>query len=140
MPFPRFLIFQILLMAVFMLTAWLVVQPMYGNSAGILCLVAVGITAIAGIIAYAITRGGVRKRIAAFTQYLMGGMLAKLFIGIITVSIVAIKIRDLALPFVLTYFLSYILFTSFEVYALMRNLRPILKERERDSDEETGDK
>lgn len=138
MPFSRFIIFQLLILAVICGLGWWIVQPLYGQTAAILCLVAAGLAGGAGIVAYLITLRGIEKRVALFMNFLMGGMLAKLFVGIVTVSLVAIKLREFAVPFVLTYFFSYILFTSFEVYALMRNLRPILKERERDSDEETG--
>jgi hypothetical protein len=120
--------------------AWFPIQSSYGQTASILVSVGIALSGISGIIAFLITFSGVKKRVQAFMNYLMGGMLAKLFIGIITVSVVAIKAGDYAMLFVLSYFFAYILFTAFEVFALMRNLRPILKEREHNANEETGDK
>ena len=120
--------------------AWFLINSEYGQTAAILVSVGIGLSGLSGIIAFLITFSGIQKRIRSFMNYVMGGMLAKLFIGIITVSIVAIKAGDYAMLFVLSYFFAYILFTSFEVFALMRNLRPILEERENNANEETGDK
>lgn len=136
----QFIPLQILLMAVAVGAAWFPIQSSYGQTGAILVSVAIGLSGISGIIAFLITYSGIKTKIRSFMNYLMGGMLAKLFIGIITVSVVAIKAGPFSMLFVLAYFFAYILFTSFEVFALMRNLRPILKEREHNANEETGDK
>jgi hypothetical protein len=85
---------------------------------------AVAVSGLSAIIAYAILSNGMATRIQLFTAYIMGGMLAKTAVGLLTVFVVALKFKDFALEYVLSYFFCHILFTAFEVYALMRNLRP----------------
>lgn len=55
-------------------------------------------------------------------------MLLKMMIGVMAVFLV-LKFKDFATPFVLAYFFCYFVFTSLEVYYLMRKLRPIFKKR-----------
>ena len=48
----------------------------------------------------------------------------KLLIGLVAVAIVVLMDRSMVSEFVVSFFLSYFVFTSFEVYSLMRSLRP----------------
>lgn len=47
----------------------------------------------------------------------------KMFLGIISILIVAWKFKEIVTEYVLTYFLCYFIFLAFEVVTLMINLR-----------------
>jgi predicted membrane-bound mannosyltransferase len=97
---------------------------------------AMSLSAVSGIVAYAIVYNGLEKRITLFTTYISGSMLLKMMIGIMGVTIVALKFKEYATPFVLSYFFCYFIFTSLEVYWLMRKLRPISKNGVRETQDE----
>ncbi len=94
------------------------------------------LSATSGIVAYAIVYTGIEKKITLFTSYVTGSMLLKMMIGIMGVTLVALKFKQYATPFVLGYFFCYFIFTSFEVYWLMRKLRPISKNGSRETQDE----
>lgn len=89
---------------------------------------AVGIaTAIAffpTIIAYTLTYSGLDKSTTGFIGLLLTGMFAKMVIGIMAIVVVALRFRPVRDEFVVTYIIAYFLFTGFEVYSLLRKLRP----------------
>lgn len=136
----RFLLFQVALAVVLAIGSWLLIDGWLPAPALTFVFVALGISAAASIAAFVITYNGIEKAIRSFSTYLIGGMVAKLLIGIFSISIVALRFRDFAEVFVLSYFFFYLVFTSFEVFALMRNLRPNLKKAKRDLDEKDASK
>lgn len=99
---------------------------------------AILLSTLSGIISYIIVFGGLDKRIPLFTTYILGSMLAKLMLGLATITIVALKFKPYSTAFVLTYFFCYFIFTGFEVVALMRNLRPFSKKGQRSTHEENA--
>lgn len=99
---------------------------------------AILLSTLSGIISYIIVFGGLDKRIPLFTTYILGSMLAKLMLGLATITIVALKFKPYSTAFVLTYFFCYFIFTGFEVVALMRNLRPFSKIGQRSTHEENA--
>jgi len=132
----RFILFQLGLTLVLAVASWLLIDGWLPAPSLTFVFVALGISGAASIAAFIITFNGLQKAIRSFSTYLIGGMVAKLLIGIFSISIVALRFRDFAEVFVLSYFFFYLVFTSFEVFALMRNLRPNLKKAKRDSNEE----
>lgn len=78
------------------------------------------------LVAYSLTYTGLRQETKGFIGFLMGGMFLKMLIGIVFVVIVALQFPDVKIPYVVSYILCYFAFTGFEVYALMRKLRPNL--------------
>lgn len=102
--------------------------------------IAVALSAVSSMVSYAIVAAGIRIRIQRFMSYIMGGMMMKLFVGIASITVVAWKYKDYASIYVLTYFVSYIIFTAFEVYTLMRNLRPQNQKGSSNSHEDSGHK
>ncbi len=102
--------------------------------------VAVLLSALSTMASYAIVYNGLKIRIQRFMGYIMGGMMMKLAIGILSITIVALKFKESASVYVLTFFGSYIIFTAFEVYTLMRNLRPQNQEGSKNSHEESEHK
>jgi hypothetical protein len=97
---------------------------------------AILLSSVSGVIAYAIVYSAIDTRITLFTAYVSASMILKMMIGIMGVFIVALKFREYAAPFVISYFFCYFIFTGLEVYWLMRKLRPISKERVRESKDE----
>lgn len=97
---------------------------------------AMSLSAGATLVAYAIVYNGLEKKIGLFTTYITGSMLLKMMIGIMGVTLVALKFKEFATPFVLSYFLCYFIFTSLEVFWLMRKLRPISKNGRRTTQDE----
>lgn len=84
---------------------------------------ALGIVLLSTMGSYVIVVNGIKNRINLFTSYVMGGMLIRMFVGLISMTIVALKFKPFASPYVLTYFFLYFIFTAFEVVSLMRTLR-----------------
>ena len=75
------------------------------------------------MVSYLILLRGLKVRIQRFTGSVMGSMMVKMFLGIISITIVALQFREVSTHYVLTYFLCYFIFTAFEVVTLMTNLR-----------------
>ncbi|MCI4670827.1 MAG: hypothetical protein MRZ79_22015 [Bacteroidia bacterium] len=75
------------------------------------------------IVAYSITYSGLEKETTAFIGRLLGGMLVKMLIGVLSIVLVALQFREIRDEYVVSYMISYFVFTGFEVYGLMRKLR-----------------
>jgi hypothetical protein len=105
------------------------------NSMGFV-LGAILLSSVSGVIAYAIVYSAIDTRITLFTAYVSASMILKMMIGIMGVFVVALRYKEHAAPFVLSYFFCYFIFTGLEVYWLMRKLRPISKDRVRESKDE----
>lgn len=84
---------------------------------------AILVSYITGSIAYMITFQGLDKGTRQFSAMLVLGMFSKLLIGLIGVLVVAVEFKPMLKSYVLTYMLTYFVFTAFEVYGLMRKLR-----------------
>lgn len=102
--------------------------------------VALALSGLSTMASYSIVYNGLRIRIQRFMGYIMGGMMMKLAVGILSITIVALKFKESASVYVLTFFGSYIIFTAFEVYTLMRNLRPQNQKGSTNSHEESEHK
>ncbi|MEZ4825987.1 MAG: hypothetical protein R3C61_06795 [Bacteroidia bacterium] len=84
---------------------------------------AILVSFLTGIAAYTLTYNGLQKSTRKFVTFLIMGMLAKMFTGIIIVIVMAVAFRPMIIEYVTSYFLSYFILTAFEVYGLMRKLR-----------------
>lgn len=89
---------------------------------------------IALLLSYASTLGVfivsynvLNKSFKLFMYAILGSMMVKMVLGIFFVIFVGIMYKPHTLAFVGTYFFSYFLFTAFEVWGLLRNLRPFSK-------------
>jgi fructose-specific phosphotransferase system IIC component len=120
---PRFILFSSFLAAILLLLGWLtanywITDASFGAIAGAILL-----TFLTGLMAYVITYIGLDKNIKQFSAMLIMGMFSKLVIGILAVVLVVIEFKSVLKPYVVTYILTYFVFTAFEVYSLMRKLR-----------------
>ncbi|MFN8398069.1 MAG: hypothetical protein U0176_25860 [Bacteroidia bacterium] len=136
MSIIRYSLLSVAIMAVIMLATWLLREQILPPGSTPFALGAIALSSISGIVAYAIVYSGIEKRITLFTAYVSGSMLIKMVIGMLGVFLVALKYKPYAAPFVLSYFFCYFVFTSLEVYWLMRKLRPISKKGVRESQNE----
>ncbi len=107
----------VLILIGYLFSHFLILQRNFA-AVGIATLVAF----IPTFIAYTITLSGIEKETSGFIGRLLGGMLVKMLIGILAIVFVALQFRELRDEFVVSYMISYFVFTGFEVYGLMRNL------------------
>jgi hypothetical protein len=136
MSIPKYAVVSTLIMAVLIGAAFLLRDSLLPAGSLWYVVGAIGLAGISGIAGYAVTYTGIDKRIRLFTAYVTGSMLLKMMIGIMTVMLIALKSKDFAAPFVVSYFFCYFIFTALEVYWLMRKLRPISKNGRRDTQHE----
>ncbi|MEM7654580.1 MAG: hypothetical protein AAF399_00515 [Bacteroidota bacterium] len=128
MRIPQFLLLVSSIALGLILAAWLLVQgaePAYSFPA---ILSAILIACVPTLLAYSLTKPVLDKSQKQFMQMLMTGMMAKMFVGLISIVIVGVRFREIRSEYVVTYIIAYFVFTGFEVYGLMRSLRPISKQ------------
>jgi hypothetical protein len=80
---------------------------------------------LAGItfIAYALVDIGVRRDPEVGIMAIMGSIAVKMIFCMAFVLIYSIKVKEIGLLFMVNFFSLYLLFTAFEIYCLLRNLR-----------------
>ncbi|MFN0204318.1 MAG: hypothetical protein ACKVTZ_22560 [Bacteroidia bacterium] len=89
-------------------------------------LAAVGLAYLSTIIAFIAANMGIENP-KMFWTTLMISLMVKMFVGLISCTIMVFVYKPLALTYICCYFFGYFVFTAFEVYVLMSNLRPISK-------------
>jgi len=89
-----------------------------------LTLAGVAFSGLLTAAAYLMARMGLDKPGAQFLNVLMGAMMLKLLANIAIILVIVLVVKTDLLGLVLTYFFAYFLFTGFEVFALLSNLRP----------------
>jgi len=119
----RFLSFSLLLGAFLVLTAYVAQQFWLPQISFHAMAIAVFISFITTALAYSINYNNLFKGNRSFMSALVLAMGSKMIIGIISVLIAAVQYTDQIKEYVVAYFLSYFIFTAFEVYSLMRKLR-----------------
>lgn len=77
--------------------------------------------------AYLLSQIGLFESVTKFMTFLLGSMFAKMVIGIAIIALVIVFYGEYKKPYIFSYFFSYFIHTSFEVFGLMRNLRPFSK-------------
>jgi uncharacterized membrane protein YiaA len=125
---PQFLLLTIGIALALVLSAWLLIQgvePAYSFPA---IVTAIGIACVPTLLAYSLTKPVLDKSQKQFMNMLFTGMMAKMFIGLISIVIVGVRFREVRSEYVVMYIIAYFVFTGFEVYGLMRSLRPISKQ------------
>lgn len=124
MPIPRFIAIISTVLIVMLLGAWLLLMGIDTYSFGAI-IVASLVSFFPTLLAYSITYRTLEKSTKQFMQMLMTGMLAKMFVGVICIVIVAVRFPEIRNEYVVAYMITYFMLTGFEVYGLMRKLRPI---------------
>ena len=83
-------------------------------------------TIIITILSHAVTSLGLSSK-TELHVYAMGGTAVRLFLSLIFIFIAVFVLKTEIVVFVLNFFILYLVYTSFEIYILLRNLRPDLK-------------
>jgi len=80
---------------------------------------------LAGItyIAYVVVDMGIKRDPEVGVMAIMGSIAVKMIFCMAFVLIYSIKVKGIGLIFMLNFFSLYLLFTVFEIYCLLRNLR-----------------
>ncbi|MEM6764515.1 MAG: hypothetical protein AAF824_04765 [Bacteroidota bacterium] len=122
MSIPRFITIILLLMIILTGMGYLIAQR-YGYEP-LAAVAAISLSGMLAMLAYTLSYKGLEKKeTTTFVAYLLSGMLAKMLVGILTVVFIALEYKEVVSEYVVSFFLSYFVFTSFEVYGLMRKLR-----------------
>lgn len=106
------------------LVAWLVTRFLAPDYSFVAVLIALITSLLTTWVAYSVTYSGLEKNTNQFVALLLTGMLAKMLVGIIAILVVALRFEPVMPEYVVAYFIGYFLFTGFEVYGLIRKLRP----------------
>jgi heme A synthase len=136
MSIVKYTLMSLAILVVLLVSAWLLRDALLPPGSLPWAMGAMSLSAVSAIAAYAIVFNGIEKQIRLFTTYVTGSMLLKMMVGMMAVTLVALKFKEFATPFVLSYFLCYFIFTSLEVFWLMRKLRPISKNGRRTTQDE----
>lgn len=75
------------------------------------------------LVAYIVALLGIRRNPESGILAIMGSIAIKMLFSMAFVLIYSLKHKEKDLVFVLNFFSLYLLFTFFEIYALLRNLR-----------------
>ena len=136
MSIPKYILITLGILAVLLGSAYFLQDALLPPDSLPWVLGAITLSGVSAMIAYMIVYNGLETKIGLFTAYVSGSMLLKMMLGIMGVTLVALKYKEFATPFVLSYFFCYFIFTSLEVYSLMRKLRPISKNGRRTTQDE----
>jgi hypothetical protein len=82
-----------------------------------------GTIAFLTLIAYLLSWIGIRKGAEVSVFTILGGIVMKLLFCMVFVLVYLLKFRVNDIQFVLNFFSLYFLYTAFELYCLLRNLR-----------------
>jgi len=82
-----------------------------------------GIVSGVTLIAYLVADFGLKRNPESGVMMIMGAIAVKMFFLMAFVLIYSLKTQERGIIFVLNFFSLYLLFSLFEIYALLRNLR-----------------
>ena len=124
MKIPQFLTLITFVALGLMAAGYLVVTGLGWPYSANAVLIAILVALLPTLAAYTLTYLGLDKDTTHFVGYLAVGMLGKMLIGILSILLVAVQFEAVRDEYVVTYIIAYFVFTSFEVYGLIRKLRP----------------
>jgi hypothetical protein len=78
---------------------------------------------ISSIAVHAVLTKAGKLKISRFSTFFLGSITAKLFIYIIFITIYVIVDKKTAVPFLVTFLILYFVFTFFETFALLNDLK-----------------
>jgi hypothetical protein len=76
------------------------------------------------LITYLLVTPALTSKIHYLLGRLLAGMMGKMLAGIVGIIAVALTANEQLAPFSIAFLISYFIFTGFEVYGLIRKLRP----------------
>ena len=78
------------------------------------------------LLSHAVTSLGFSSK-SELHVFFMGGTAVRFLLSLVFLAIAVYVLKNETVVFVLNYFILYLVYTSFEIYFLLRNLRPDLK-------------
>lgn len=108
-----------------MVAAWFLLQDDPGPKAAKFSLFAAGITSMTSLFAYLVVYTSLDKNPKMFMSYLFGGIFIKMMTGLTAILVVTWKSKEMAIPFAVTFLVSYLVFTSLEVFFLLKKSREV---------------
>ncbi|GAB4410035.1 MAG: hypothetical protein OHK0039_14140 [Bacteroidia bacterium] len=124
MPISRFILLVTAVALLLLLAAWGMQAVLPGSYSLLAMGCAIAIAYVPTLLAYTLSYMGLDKDTSGFVGFLLTGMLSKMLAGLISVLIVALRFRPVRDEYVVVYIIAYFIFTGFEVYGLIRKLRP----------------
>lgn len=135
MRIPKFIFFQTLILCFLIGVTWIPLKNRFEPYLHGVIILACTIASFISLVAYWIAWSGLSKSPRKFISYVSGVMVFRMFVTIILLSIIFLNWPGIAREFALSYIFSYFIYTAFEVYVLMSNLRPNLKKEDENSGE-----
>ncbi|RMG68399.1 MAG: hypothetical protein D6722_11805 [Bacteroidetes bacterium] len=124
MSIPRFILVLSVVGLLLAGAAFLTVQYLAPAYSLLAVLLATAMAFFPTLLAYSITYMGLDKDTSRFVGFLLTGMLGKMLVGVLAIILVALRFREVRNEFVVAYLIGYFVFSAFEVYGLIRKLRP----------------
>jgi len=115
----RILVFSSLIFAIAYLIFYFAIPQFYINIFPFLLLFFVSISILAHVI---LTKAG-KEKITRFSTFYIGSITVRLFIYTIFLIIYILADRDHAITFLISFLILYFLFTFFETYSLLKDLK-----------------
>lgn len=128
MEVKKFVLVLTIALAVLLLVSYGMLELLDPTRSFLAVAIAVLVSYGTTLIAYVATFSGLDKKTNTFISYMLTGMVAKMFAGLITIVVVALRFPEVRNEYVAAFMLAYMVFTSFEVYGLIRKLRPHSKD------------
>ncbi len=128
MEVKKFVLVLTIAMVVLMASSYGMLELLNPEKSFLAVAIAVLVSYGTTLIAYTATFSGLDKKTNTFISYMLTGMVAKMFAGLITIVVVALRFPEVRNEYVVAFMLAYMVFTSFEVYGLIRKLRPHSKD------------
>ncbi len=128
MEVKKFVLVLTIAMVVLMASSYGMLELLNPEKSFLAVAIAVLVSYGTTLIAYTATFCGLDKKTNTFISYMLTGMVAKMFAGLITIVVVALRSPEVRNEYVVAFMLAYMVFTSFEVYGLIRKLRPHSKD------------
>ncbi len=117
--FIKLLIFATVISVILFLTFFFVLPQFYLNIFPWLILFFLSSNSI---IHYILTKAG-KQRITKFSTFFMASTTAKLFLYLIFIVLYVLLNKENAVVFLITFFILYVLFTFFETFSLLNDLK-----------------
>ena len=97
------------------------------QEAQIYSIAALVLGSLLSLVAYIIVANGLDRNPRGFMTYVMGGMTLKMMVGLACMLAIIFIKREMAMIFIVSFFVAYLIFTSLEIFALLRKNKRLPK-------------
>ncbi len=128
MPVSRFLLLLTALAAIVLGLAYALMVGLEPPRSFPTVAIAVLLAYLGTALAYVVAFPSLDKKTNTFVAAMLTGMVVKMFAGLISIVVVALRFPEVKGEYVAGFLVGYMVFTSFEVFGLIRKLRPHSKD------------